>query len=402
MAPGEHSSTAHSQAASLARTLWLSVPDAELLSVAEDSGSSKLSEETLRSQIHRMLIDKRSDRMIESFCDQWLNLRSWNKVSPSLKLYPKYDDLLHHYLPLETQTYLAYLIRENMPVDHLIDSDYTFLNQRLAQHYGIDGVTGQHLRKISFGSEVPRGGLLTMGSVLKVTTDGFDTSPILRGAWVSKNIVGTPISPPPEPVMAIEPEHGTAAKTLREQIEQHKNNATCYACHKNIDPYGFALENFDATGQWREKYRVEKPHRGTFQFRLQGYFREAGQVDASGEIRDSRFSDVFGLKKLLRLLEILKAREDGDLLRVAPVLEDVPVLFAGFRPKGFRFVEDALTAGLGAGPEPIRAVDKVDGGFVVRVHFARVSRVHVCLIGGQTSTLATLFQPFRKPLEPLE
>ena len=238
--------------------------------------------------------------MIESFCDQWLNLRSWNKVSPSLKLYPKYDDLLHHYLPLETQAYLAHLIRENMPVGHLIDSDYTFLNQRLAQHYGIDGVTGQHLRRVSFGPKVPRGGLLTMGSVLKVTTDGFDTSPILRGAWVSKNIVGTPISPPPESVKAIEPEHGTAAATtLREQIEEHKNNATCYACHKSIDPFGFALESFDATGQWRKRYRVEKPHRRTFQFRLEGYFREAGDVDSSGEVSNRQFEDVFGLKKLL-------------------------------------------------------------------------------------------------------
>lgn len=299
IAPGEHSSPAHAQAASLARTLWLSVPDAELLKAAADSGSSELTEKMLRSQIHRMLADKQSDRMIESFCDQWLNLRSWNKVSPSLKLYPKYDDLLHHYLPLETQTYLAYLIRDNMPVGHLIDSNYTFLNQRLAQHYGIEGITGQHLRKISFDSEVPRGGLLTMGSVLKVNTDGFDTSPILRGAWVSKNIIGTPISPPPETVKAIEPEHGTTAKTLREQIDQHKNNATCYACHKSIDPYGFALESFDATGQWREKYRVEKPHRGTFQFRLEGYFREGGEVDSSGEISDRHFDDAFGLKKLL-------------------------------------------------------------------------------------------------------
>lgn len=299
MAPGEHSSPAHWQAASLARMLWLSVPDAELLSAAADSGSSDLIEKTLRSQIHRMLADKQSDRMTESFCHQWLNLRSWNKVSPSLKLYPKYDDLLHHYLPLETQMYLAHLIRDNMPVGHLIDSNYTFLNQRLAQHYGIDGVTGQHLRKTSFGSEVPRGGLLTMGSVLKITTDGFDTSPILRGAWVSKNIVGMPISPPPETVKAIEPEHGTAAKTLREQIEQHKNNATCYACHKSIDPYGFALENFDSTGQWREKYRVEKPHRSTFEFRLEGYFREGGEVDSSGEISDRHFDDAFGLKKLL-------------------------------------------------------------------------------------------------------
>jgi hypothetical protein len=296
MVPGEHANPSYARAANLSRILWLSVPDAELLRLAK---SDALSGETLDGQIGRMLQDNKSRRMIESFCAQWLNLRSWNKVSPSLKLYPKYDDLLHHYLPIETLSYLAYLIQQNMPVGHLIDSDYTFLNQRIAQHYGIDGVIGQHIRKVTFGPEIPRGGLLTMGSVLKVTTDGFDTSPILRGAWISKNIVGTPISPPPESVKAIDPAHSKSAATLREQIEQHKNHAACYACHKRIDPYGFALENFDATGQWRTQYRVRKPHKGTFQFRLQGYYRLAGEVDASGEIDDREFEDASGLKQML-------------------------------------------------------------------------------------------------------
>jgi hypothetical protein len=289
MAPGEHSSEELARKAALARILWLSIPDAEL----RDSKAS------LRDQIARMLEDETSDRMIESLCNQWLNLRSWNNVAPSLKLYPRYDDLLDHYLPLETRAYLAHLIRENQPASHLIDSDYSFLNQRLAQHYGIDGIVGQQMRKVSFSPDVPRGGLLTMGSVLKVTTDGFDTSPILRGAWISKNLVGTPVSPPPESVEAIEPEHGNDAASLREQIEQHKSNDACYACHKSIDPYGFALENFDSTGQWRDKYRTETPHRGTFQFRLNGYFRLTNGVDAAGEINDHKFTDIFGLKKLL-------------------------------------------------------------------------------------------------------
>ena len=124
----------------------------------------------------------------------------------------------------------------------------------------------------------------------KVTTDGFDTSPILRGAWISKNIVGTPLSPPPESVPALEPEHGHA-ETLKEQIEQHKTNKTCYACHKSIDPYGFALESFDATGGWRERYRIKQPHRGTFQYRLQGYYQLGSEVDASGEIEEEEFDD---------------------------------------------------------------------------------------------------------------
>ena len=292
---GNHDKTSRETVANLARALWLSVPDRQQLQRCKDE---TITEKNIRDEIGRMLRDDRSQRMVHSLCDQWLNLRSFNKVSPSLKLYPKYNDLLNHFLPLETEAYLHYLIQENLPVSYLIDSDFSILNQRLAQHYGIDGVYGQQMRKVTLGADSPRGGLLTMGSVLKVTTDGFDTSPILRGAWISKNIAGNTLSPPPENVKAIEPDTSHAT-TLREQIEEHKNNTTCYVCHKAIDPYGFALESFDATGQWRTKYRVEKPHRGTFQFRLEGYFGLAGEVDASGEVDDTKFDDVFGLKQIL-------------------------------------------------------------------------------------------------------
>ncbi|MGB1927437.1 MAG: DUF1588 domain-containing protein, partial [Rubripirellula sp.] len=285
----EHSSKRLSNAANLARTIWLSVPD----------DTTRTASLPLRDLINLMLNDPRAERMIRSLCNQWLSLRSWNNVSPSLKLYPSYDDLLNHYLPLETSAYLAYLIHENRPVSEFIDSDYSFLNQRLADHYGISSVVGQQIRKVSFDSNIPRGGLLTMGSILKVTTDGFDTSPILRGAWISKNIVGTPLSPPPVSVKAIEPAHGDESASLREQIAQHKTNEACYACHKNIDPYGFALENFDSTGQWRSKYSTELPHRGTFTFRLKGYFRTTSDVDSAGELNNQEFTDIFGLKRLL-------------------------------------------------------------------------------------------------------
>lgn len=289
LAPGEHSSKRLSNAANLARTIWLSVPD----------DTTRTASLPLRDLINLMLNDPRAERMIRSLCNQWLSLRSWNNVSPSLKLYPSYDDLLNHYLPLETSAYLAYLIHENRPVSEFIDSDYSFLNQRLADHYGISSVVGQQIRKVSFDSNIPRGGLLTMGSILKVTTDGFDTSPILRGAWISKNIVGTPLSPPPVSVKAIEPAHGDESASLREQIAQHKTNEACYACHKNIDPYGFALENFDSTGQWRSKYSTELPHRGTFTFRLKGYFKTTSDVDSAGELNNQEFTDIFGLKRLL-------------------------------------------------------------------------------------------------------
>jgi hypothetical protein len=295
MAPGEHANPSYARAADLARSLWLSVPDDKLLLLAAED---KLQGEVLQREIQRMLKEQRSERMIRSFSDQWLNLQGLSKVTPSLKLYPLYDDLLNHYFPVETRKYLQHLVQENLPARNLIDSDFTFLNQRLARHYGIEGVTGQNIRKVNFSDKVPRGGLLTMGSVLKVTTDGFDTSPILRGAWISKNIVGTPLSPPPESVPALEPEHGEA-KTLKEQIDQHKSNKTCYACHKSIDPYGFALESFDASGEWRERYKIKQAHRSTFQYSPKGYFKIGAPVDASGEMGADKFENIFGLKRVL-------------------------------------------------------------------------------------------------------
>jgi hypothetical protein len=295
LAPGVHRNKSYRAAANLARCLWLSVPDQRLLDLAN---TDQRSAEWIPAEIDRMLKDPRAERMIHSFCNQWLNLRSFNKVSPSLKLYPEYNDLLNHYLPQETEAYLNHLISENLPVCYLIDSNFSILNKRLAEHYNIQGVIGQQMRKVSLQPNTPRGGLLTMGSVLKVTSDGFQTSPILRGAWVSRNIAGNTLSPPPESVKPIEP--GTnKATTLKEQIEEHKHNDSCFACHKSIDPYGFALESFDATGQWRTKYRVETPHQGTFSYRLEGYFELAGDVDASGQIGEADFANVMGLKKIL-------------------------------------------------------------------------------------------------------
>lgn len=295
LAPGAHENRSYARAATLARIFWLSVPDQKLLELA---AADQLSGATLRQEMDRMLADRRISRMIHSFCAQWLNLRAFHHVSPSVKLYPDYTELIDHYLPLETEAYLAHLLEHNLPVTHLIDSDFSILNQRLAQHYGIDGVIGQQLRKVSFGPDSARGGLLTMGSILKVTADGVDTSPILRGAWVSKNIAGTPLSPPPENVTAIEPDL-SKARTLREQIAAHKESKSCYGCHKSIDPYGFALEHFDASGQWRTQYRVATGHTGTFKYRLQGHFKLTSKVDASGEINGIEFDDISGLKNIL-------------------------------------------------------------------------------------------------------
>ena len=293
--PGSSANQSQKRAALLSRALWLSVPDSSL---AEMAAADKLSGPLLKQEVQRMLADPKSGRMIHSLCGQWLNLRSLDKIPPSLKLYPLFDELLNHYLPLETEAYFAHMIEADLPVTCLIDSNFTFLNQRLAEHYGIEGVIGQQLRKVELPANSPRGGLMTMASILKVTADGFQTSPILRGAWVSKNIVGTALSPPPPNVGTIETDHA-ATQTLKEQIEKHKKNKSCFACHKSIDPYGFALENFDATGRWRTRYATELPHAGTFIYTPDGYFKLTGTVDPSAEINGTVFSDVIGLKKFL-------------------------------------------------------------------------------------------------------
>lgn len=295
LSPGFHKNPSYRKAAAIARAIWLSVPDTKLLALA---AKDELNRKVLREQISRLLAHPKSERMIKSLSDQWLNLRTFDQVSPSLKLYPSYGDLLHHYLPLETRAYLSYLIKHNLPTNALIDSNFSILNQRLAQHYGVEGVVGQRMRKISFPTGSPRGGLMTMGSVLKVTTDGGQTSPILRGAWIAKNIAGITLLPPPEAVDNLEPDLAEAT-TLKEQIKNHKKKKSCYTCHKNIDPYGFALESFDAIGQWRTRYRVEVQHNGTFQYRPQGYFKEVSPVDSSGEINGQAFSDVMGLKQVV-------------------------------------------------------------------------------------------------------
>lgn len=295
LTPNEHTDDSLRVATSLAKCLWLSIPDQRLLKMA---AQDSLTAETWSTEIERMLQDPKAQRWIHSFCNQWLNLRTFDQISPSLKLYPLYDDLLNYFLPLETEAYLAYLVQHNLPVIRLIDSDFSILNQRLAQHYDVPDVFGQELRKVAFQPDSPRGGLLTMGSVLKVTTDGFQTSPILRGAWISKNIVGNTLLPPPPNVKAIEPD-SNRAQTLKEQIKAHQSQAECAACHKQIDPYGFALESFDATGRFRERYRLEESHQGTFLYRPEGYYRWASRVESSGSMGGIEFRNVDQFKRML-------------------------------------------------------------------------------------------------------
>ena len=207
----------------------------------------------LRQQTERLLDDRRSGQFINAFLDYWLDLRLIDRTSPDVELYPEYDldDLLVESAVDETRLFFAELLTRNLGVSNLIDSDFTYLNNRLAVHYGIPGVEGIEMRRTSLPEDSVRGGILTQASVLKVTANGTTTSPVLRGVWVMTRLLGKAPPPPPSAVPAVQPDT-RGATTIREQLDKHRSNETCNACHRNIDPAGFALESFDVLALARQ------------------------------------------------------------------------------------------------------------------------------------------------------
>ncbi|MGD9647185.1 MAG: DUF1592 domain-containing protein [Pirellulales bacterium] len=230
--------------------LWNTMPDEELFSLAERGALRAPGE--LEKQIRRMLADAKSRALVEQFAAQWLHLRSLEIVSPNPKQFPAFDPDLREAMRRETEECFAYLIREDRSVLELLDADYTFVNQRLAGHYGIEGVKGEEFRKVSTAG-TPRGGLLTQASILTVTSNPTRTSPVKRGRWVLEQLLGAPPPPPPPDVPELKEQAVDTAASLRERMEQHRANVSCAACHARMDPLGFGLENFDAIGAWREQ-----------------------------------------------------------------------------------------------------------------------------------------------------
>ncbi|MDA0591406.1 MAG: DUF1592 domain-containing protein [Planctomycetota bacterium] len=240
-------------ASRLSYFLWSSLPDDELTALAAKGELRKPA--VLRAQVDRMLGDKRSQRFVENFTGQWLELRKINATTPDGNLYREFDPFLFWSMPQETQLFFSEMLQHDRSVAEFVHSDWTMLNSRLAKHYGIDGVPGGELRRVSLPPNAHRGGVMTHASILKLTANGTTTSPILRGKWVLEKIIGTPPSPPPPNVGAIEPDI-RGATTIRQQLDKHKALAECASCHKHIDPPGFALESFDVIGGWREFYRL--------------------------------------------------------------------------------------------------------------------------------------------------
>lgn len=300
--PGREVVSQSALASRLSYFLWSSMPDDQLLSLAEQGTLSEPG--VLQKQVERLLADPRSKAFTTNFTGQWLNLRDIDFTSPDQKLYPEFDELLKSSMVEETHRYFRELLDRDLSLMNVIDSDFTFLNERLAKHYGIKGVAGQQFRKVVLPADSVRGGVLTQGSVLKVTANGTNTSPVLRGAWVMENIMGQTVPPPPADAPSVEPDI-RGATTLREQLARHRNVESCSVCHAKIDPAGFALENFDPIGGWRVNYRTmgEGKRSGILlnpYAHVSTVYRIGLPVDATGQTpAGETFQDIREFKRLM-------------------------------------------------------------------------------------------------------
>ncbi len=280
--------------------LWSTSPDEELLRLAEQNRLSK--PEVLRAQVERMLASPRASRFTENFTGQWLDLRKIDETIPDPQLYGDFDGVLLWSMPRETHLFFEEILRHDRSLLEFVHSDWTILNERLAVHYGIEGVSGNEFRKVMLPPGTHRGGVITQASVLKVTADGTQTSPVLRGKWVLEQILGTPPSPPPPDIPAIEPDI-RGATTIRQQLDKHRNVAACASCHVHIDPPGFALESFDPIGGYRTFYRASARTPGGI-VQLPNYtgraFYRGLDVEVGGQTPDGRtFDNIDDYKQLL-------------------------------------------------------------------------------------------------------
>jgi Protein of unknown function (DUF1588)/Protein of unknown function (DUF1592)/Protein of unknown function (DUF1585) len=236
----------------------------------------------LDDTVQRMLADRRAVTLADNFAAQWLGLRGLGDIEPDKQIYPQFDSALAAAFHSETRMFVRSLLRENKSIFELLDADYTYLNERLAAHYGISGVTGPGFRRVSLQGNNQRGGLLTQGSILLLTSHAGRTSPVLRGKWILENLLNSPPPPPPADVPKLDEDPVSGRKlTTREKVERHRASPACAGCHARIDGLGFALENFDVIGRWRTR-------------------DEGGDIDPSGKLANGvSFSGPRGLKNLL-------------------------------------------------------------------------------------------------------
>lgn len=330
-------------ASRLSYFLWSTMPDEKLLALAEQK---KLAQpHKLREQVERMLKSPKAAAFATNFCGQWLGLRDIDFTAPHHVLYPEFDQMLKVSMVKETELFFAEVLRNDLSLLNFVASDFSMLNGRLAQHYGIPGVEGLWaFRKVPLPPNSHRGGVLTMASVLKVTANGTTTSPVTRGAWVLERILGTPPPKPPADVPPLEPDI-RGATTIREQLAKHRQIAACATCHAKIDPPGFALESFDVIGGWREYYRQTNWTRTTKAVPGKIYL-QGPDVDASGEMPGAhKFQNIDEFKQLLlkdkdqiarALTERLLTYATGGVSEAADKRE-VEAIVATVRSKNYGF-----------------------------------------------------------------
>jgi len=287
----------------LAFFLWNGLPDDELRDLASSESITK--PDVVTAQVERLLRHEKFDRFLNEFLDSWLDLRLIDFTVPDEKLYPEFDKLAKLSMVEETRAFVKKLITEDLPVRNVIDSDFAMLNWRLAKLYDLPPVAGMEVREVSLPIESPRGGIMTQGSILKVTANGTTTSPVVRGVWLLEKIMGVTPDPPPPGIPAIEPDI-RGATTVRELLNAHRNSESCASCHRKIDPAGLALENFDVVGGWRENYRALKDEladvipKYNALSKMPIFYEEGPPVDASYQMADgSTFENIEGFKKIL-------------------------------------------------------------------------------------------------------
>lgn len=284
-------------ASRLSYFFWSSMPDEELFNLAEQK---KLSQPAvLSAQVERMLQDPKAVALTENFAGQWLGLREIDATEPSHILYPEFDHMLKVSIIREAELFFEEVLKHDLSLTNFVDSEFTMLNGRLAKHYGVPGIDGWEFKKTPLPSDSHRGGVLTMASVLKVTSNGTTTSPVLRGVWVLDRILGTPPAPPPDDVPVLEPDI-RGATTIRDQLAKHRSVVMCATCHTKIDPPGFALESFDCIGGWRDWYRVTGSGKSVVVDGRRMSYHQGKDVDPSDVMPDGRaFDNVDQFKKLL-------------------------------------------------------------------------------------------------------
>lgn len=231
--------------------LWNSMPDDELFELAA-SGEIR-DRKVMNRQVARLLADPKSQRFVEDFVGQWLGVNKLGEMQPDRRLFPRYSKALEDSMRSETELFFRLIMDNNLPISNFIDSDFTVVNEVLAKHYGLEGVKGGNFRVVELDAKSPRGGVLSQGSILTLTSNGTRTSPIVRGIWVLERILGSPPNPPPPDVEPLEPDV-RGSKTIKDMLAKHREVETCNECHRKIDPWGFAMENFDPVGVWRDHY----------------------------------------------------------------------------------------------------------------------------------------------------